>query len=192
MNFIYKEIINLKVGQIGSVWCKIVNELYWGNLEPKLFDQKFWQWTPCAPCVNVFWVMLILKRTSVFRTIPTQREFFTQCYSKPRLIKLHAKFQILVWKTLYTIGNCVRPVFSLGVSQHMRKITNQWKLELNRSSKSRDNNERKKKTLSHEVVCFQMLAFETSNSKSEVLKSNSLKVTSFSKTTLLQGSRFSQ
>ena len=29
---------------------------------------------------------------------------------------------------------------------------------------------KKKKTLSHEVVCFQMLVFETSNSKSEVSK----------------------
>ena len=35
--------------------------------------------------------------------------------------------------------------------------------------------------LSHEVVCFQMLDFETSNSKSEVSKSNSWKITSFSK-----------
>ena len=35
--------------------------------------------------------------------------------------------------------------------------------------------------LSHEVVCFDMLDFETSNSKSEVLKSNSWKITSFKK-----------
>ena len=27
-------------------------------------------------------------------------------------------------KTLDTFGNCRRPVFSLGVSQHMHKITN--------------------------------------------------------------------
>ena len=27
-------------------------------------------------------------------------------------------------KTLDTIGNCQRPVYSLGVSQHMHKITN--------------------------------------------------------------------
>ena len=40
--------------------------------------------------------------------------------------------------------------------------------------------------LSHEVVYFQMLDFETSNSKSEVSKSNSSKITSFSKTTSLQ------
>ena len=27
-------------------------------------------------------------------------------------------------KTMDTIGNCQRPVFTLGVSQHMHKITN--------------------------------------------------------------------
>ena len=42
-------------------------------------------------------------------------------------------------KTLDTFGNCHRPVFSHGVSQHMHKI--------------------KKAVLSHEVVCFQMLDF---------------------------------
>ena len=43
---------------------------------------------------------------------------------------------------------------------------------------------------SDEGVCFQMLDLETSNSKSEVTKSNSLKVTSFSQTTLLQRELF--
>ena len=47
-----------------------------------------------------------------------------------------------------------------------------------------------KTPLSHEVVCFQMLGFETSNSNLEVSKSNSLKVTSFSKTTSLQRELF--
>ena len=37
----------------------------------------------------------------------------------------------------------------------------------------------KKTPLSHAVVCFQMLDFETSNSKSEVSKSNSWKITPF-------------
>ena len=44
--------------------------------------------------------------------------------------------------------------------------------------------------LSHKVVCFLMLDFETSNSKSEVWKSNSWKITSFSKTTPLQREQF--
>ena len=63
------------------------------------------------------------------------------------------------------------------------------KFELNWSSKLQNMNETKK-TLSHEVVCFQMLDFETSNSKLEVLKSNSWKITSFSKTTSLQREPF--
>ena len=43
-------------------------------------------------------------------------------------------------KALDTIGNCQRPVFSLGVSQHFKqKITNLWKFDLNWSLKFRDN-----------------------------------------------------
>ena len=76
-------------------------------------------------------------------------------------------------KTLDTIGN------------HMHTIKNLWKIELNWSSKLRENNERKT-PLSHEVICFQMLDFETSKSKSEVSKSSSWKITSFSNTTLLR------
>ena len=44
--------------------------------------------------------------------------------------------------------------------------------------------------LSHEVVCFQVLDLETSNSKSEVSKSSSWKITSSLKTTLLQRELF--
>ena len=49
---------------------------------------------------------------------------------------------------------------------------------------------KEKTPLSHEVVCVQMLDFETSNSKPEVSKSNSCKITSFSKTTPLQREPF--
>ena len=55
---------------------------------------------------------------------------------------------------------CQIPVFSLGVSQHNHKITNLLKYKLNQSSKLRDNE--RKTPLSHEVVCFRMLDFETS------------------------------
>ena len=47
---------------------------------------------------------------------------------------------------------------------------------------------KEKKPWSHEVVCFQMLDFEISDSKLEVSKSNSF--TSFSKTMLLQREPF--
>ena len=49
---------------------------------------------------------------------------------------------------------------------------------------------KEKTPLSHEVYGFQMLDFETSNSKSEVTKSNSLKITCFSLTMLLQREPF--
>ena len=49
---------------------------------------------------------------------------------------------------------------------------------------------KEKTPMSHEVVFFQMLDFETSNSKSEVSKSNSWIIASFSKTTLLQREPF--
>ena len=75
------------------------------------------------------------------------------------------------------------------ISTYMHKITNLWKFELNRSSKLRDNNERKN-TLSHEVVCFQMLDFETLNSIPEVSKSNLWKISYFLKNTLLQREPF--
>ena len=44
--------------------------------------------------------------------------------------------------------------------------------------------------LSHEVVCFLMLDFETSNSKHEVSKSNSWKIIFLLKTTSLQRELF--
>ena len=46
-------------------------------------------------------------------------------------------------KALYTFGNCQRPVFSIGVSHHKHTITSLWKFGLNRSSKLRENDERK-------------------------------------------------
>ena len=53
---------------------------------------------------------------------------------------------------------------------------------------------KEKTPLSHEVACFQMLDFKTSNSNSEVSKSNSRKITSLSKSNVchFRLSRFSQ
>ena len=46
-------------------------------------------------------------------------------------------------KAVDTIGNFQRLAFTVGVSQHMPKITNLCKFQLNRSPKLRDNDERK-------------------------------------------------
>ena len=59
---------------------------------------------------------------------------------------------VYILKTLDTIGNCQRIFFTVGVSQHMHKITNMWKFELNRSSNLRDNNERKNTLVTRSCV----------------------------------------
>ena len=90
-------------------------------------------------------------------------------------------------KTLDTIGNCQRLVFKVGVSQHLHKINNKpvKLISVGRQSCKilmKEKNITLVAPWSHEVVCFPMLDFETSDSKSEVSKSNSWKLTSFSKT----------
>ena len=55
-------------------------------------------------------------------------------------------------KVLDTIGICKRLAFIVGVSQHMHKITNLWKFELNRSSNFRDNNDRKNTLVTRSCV----------------------------------------
>ena len=92
-------------------------------------------------------------------------------------------------KTRDTIGNCQRPVFSLGVSQHMHENTPCENLS-SIGCRSCEIIMEEKTSLSHEVVCFQMLDFVHSKSNSEVLKSNSWKITYFSKTTPLQREPF--
>ena len=56
-----------------------------------------------------------------------------------------------------TIGNCQGLAFTVGVSQHMHKITNLWKFELKRSSKLRDNNEEKKHPCHTKLCAFRWL-----------------------------------
>ena len=95
-------------------------------------------------------------------------------------------------KTLETIGNCQRPVFSLGVSQHMHKITNLGKFKLNRSSKLRDNYKRKKHP-SHRKLC----AFRCLISRPQILNLRSQNQISGNillsqKLLHFRGSRFSQ
>ena len=60
-------------------------------------------------------------------------------------------------KPVDTIGNCQRPVFSFAISQHMHKITNLWKFELDWSSELRDNYERKKHPCHTKLCVFRCL-----------------------------------
>ena len=85
------------------------------------------------------------KITSFSKTMSLQREqFLTMFYtinlspllvikkgftiiiilSNYQLVSTAFKTRSSILKTLDTNGNCQRPVFSLGVSQHMHKITN--------------------------------------------------------------------
>ena len=66
-------------------------------------------------------------------------------------------FLYSVLKAVDTIGNCQRLAFTAGVSQHMHKITNLWKFELNRSSKLQDNNERRKHPCHTKLCAFRWL-----------------------------------
>ena len=60
-------------------------------------------------------------------------------------------------KTVDTIGNCQRIAFTVDVSQHMHKTTHLWKFELNRSSKLRDNNERKNSLVTLKLCALRCL-----------------------------------
>ena len=57
-----------------------------------------------------------------------------------------------VLKAVDTIGNCQSLALTVGVSQHMHKITNLWKILLNRSSNLRDDNERKSTLVTRSCV----------------------------------------
>ena len=72
----------------------------------------------------------------------------------------------------------------------MHKITNLYKFELNRSSKLRDNNERKKHPCHTKLCAFRCLISRPQVLNLRSQKSNSWKVTSFSKTRSLQRELF--
>ena len=84
-------------------------------------------------------------------------------------------------KTLDTFGNCQRPIFSLSVSQQMHEPVKIWAQLVER------------KTPRHTKLCaFICLISRPQNLilTTEVSKSNLWKITSFSKTTLLQREPF--
>ena len=66
------------------------------------------------------------------------------------------RFTVLL-KAVDTIGNCQRLAFTVGVSQHMHKITNLLKFELNWSLNLGDNNERIKHPCHTKLCAFRWL-----------------------------------
>ena len=108
------------------------------------------------------------------------------------VLPLKTKVGVFLLKAVDTIGNCQRLAFTVDVSQHMHKITNLWKFELNRSSNLRHNNERKKHP-SHRKLC----AFRWLISRPQVLNLRSQnqirrKLLLSRKLWHFRGSRFSQ
>ena len=102
--------------------------------------------------------MLISNFSEKLITFPDVAEIV--CSKKKEYIHLKIKnSNYYVLKTLDTIGNCQRPVFSLCVSQHMHKMTKQTCANLSSIGRR---------------------SCKISKEKNE---SNSCKITSFSKTT---------
>ena len=90
-----------------------------------------------------FWIAIF--KCSHFRSRLSFTDDVWHWFRSSLNIWRHKSFDAHGLKALVdTFGNCQRAVFSLGVSQHMHKITRVWKFELNRSSSLRENNERKK------------------------------------------------
>ena len=117
-----------------------------------------WKYTPWSnKGVFAFIILLQLRR-------PIECNFYRFCYFVHNGGMQWEYWSLTIYqrcpvplKTLDIIGYCRRPVFWLGLFQHMHKITNLWNIELNWSTKLQYNSERKKTPLSHKVVCFRCL-----------------------------------
>ena len=92
-------------------------------------------------------------------------------------------------KAVDTVGICQRLAFTVGVSQHMHNNKNCENLS-SIGHRTCEISMKEKIPLSLEVVCVKIVYFETSSSKLEVLKLNSWKITSFSKTMSLHREPF--
>ena len=72
-------------------------------------------------------------------------------------------------RALETFVNCQRPVFSLGASQIVYKLTNLWTLWLNWLSNLKENNEWKTHLL-HYFVCFKCITNKRIQLKSFIIR----------------------
>ena len=121
-------------------------------------------------------------KTSIFNKIRNHFDIESYCkcyiYFFEYCRSVWTAVQAFHLKAVDTIGNCKRLAFTVGVSQHMHKITNLWKFELNRSSNLRE-----------------LCAFRWLISRPQVLNLRSRnqisgEITSFSKTMALQREPF--
>ena len=104
--------------------------------------------------VQCFWAFLDLVTKKEVKENKKQTLDHWGC-QKVLQLPLHVPY---IWdetsslKAMDTIGNCQKLAFTVGISQHMQKITNLWNFELNRSTKLRDNNERRKNLVTRSWV----------------------------------------
>ena len=120
----------------------------------------------CGRCVN--WI-IHRKLKKFWRQLPKQKMVY-------KLFLLKASTPLVIVK-----GQS---------SQHIHKITNLWKSELNWWSKLQEINWRKKKTLSHKLCAFRCLDIETSVSWGLKIKYFSEKLPLSQKSMLLQREPF--
>ena len=113
------------------------------------------------PTLNVKGYLLDTKSTSVSSWIFAKHNNVNQGWISQRVRTCFELRRVtppnlgLALKAPYTFSNCQRQVFPLGVSHHKHKITSLWKFGLSRSSKLRENDE-KKTPLLDEFVCLQI------------------------------------
>ena len=142
-----------KANLLGASLCKATSR--WanpGNIGPSTFSPSSW-WG-----INTSGMTLCMEsRLQPLNDDDIQSEL---CMGVHRLLKGIWTFcrtkkhnvHRFILKAVYTIGNNQRLAFTIGVSQHMHKITNLWKFELNRH-RTCEIRMKEKTPLSHKVMC---------------------------------------
>ena len=139
-------------------------------------------------------VWILVVTSSIIRSKSLNYNYFQPSRSTRASAKIESNSTTckLQLKAEDTIGNCQRLAFTVGVSQHMHKITNLSKLELNRSMNLRDNKERNNTIVTRSCVrldgWFRDLRFLNLRSRNQIRE----KLLPSRKLWHFRGSRFSQ
>ena len=127
------------IKQLIKTKLKLFTTSWNAHLALRVMEGKL-MWAPTRNAVNT-WYSTQLKKITNLLLIPTLLCFLPKSYTWMGINQWW-----LGSKRHWTFGNCQRPVFSLGVFQHMQKMTSLWKCWLNWSLKLQNNNKTKRKT----------------------------------------------